>query len=191
MSGSGLNHNMNAHVGNRITSRVLQPPGGASSFSLGSDPAPYRAPQRQQTKENYSNFRNQFDDNLSGGYQKPRGSNEVVHSRKSRQQDDITPNIGSAPVAKSYNDSSRSNYGRNMPPTTMRNDDYAEMLRQQIEDNKNYHSGEKITSNNSGNSNQQYHNSRENSRDNYDSSINNRRRSNAGGGRSTLSLSWE
>jgi hypothetical protein len=27
MSGSGLNHNMNAHVGNRISSRVLQPPG--------------------------------------------------------------------------------------------------------------------------------------------------------------------
>lgn len=71
-SGSGLNHNMN-HIIKRIETRVLQPPGGSSSFSIGGyAPETYapRAPNRQPQAQ----------------YSAPSGSGESYANRASKKE---------------------------------------------------------------------------------------------------------
>lgn len=80
---------------------------------------------------------------------------------------------------------------RNNAPTTMRNDDYAEMLRQQIEDKKNYNSSAKIGSHVQNSNNNSREGSRHSTYREAEQSLSQRKSHNSGGGKSSINLSWE
>jgi len=147
MQGSGLNHNQNHIVGNRITSRVLQPPGGASSLCLGASEPPRRSapanPSFSYVKNDTAYTR------FSGEREKPhygRGISDslddeiqATRSRKgSSSQEERHPpsnysrgkeNVGTTAQTAPYRGGQQSRFS-----TT----EYAELLRQQIDEKKNF-----------------------------------------------------
>lgn len=200
----GLNCNQNHSQGGRISTRVLAPPGGGSSFSIGGyGGGPDYSSQtnsRRHSQNNYDKYQDMKKGCESGygeysnrhqqpqtnyGYEARRNSFNNPsngHRNQSRHQDE---NVDVGNVRR-----------QSMGGGPMSKNSYAEILRQQIIAKKGYDSGAKIGSNpyNSDRSQRMKHNAHYGSgyNDSNDMVVVDRRRGCLpAAARTTFSLNWD
>lgn len=167
----GLNVNQNHRQGARISTRVLAPPGGGSSFSIGGGGfgGSMGMPAGQKSRppaepSSYSSYRSHSNEQDENRYQKHNQAPVPVPARAYRREavdearnyrdsldDAVDYSYTNAAKERYASQSSNSQpvalssrFGQNNGPISKR--DYAEMLRMQIASNKGMDSGSKIGS---------------------------------------------
>jgi hypothetical protein len=153
MAGSGLNHNMN-HVVKRIETRVLQPPGGASSFSIGGGGygGGYGNTDYSHSSSNRSRNNNSHREasNSNSNYREPTNQNVSSNARSLARKDSLDDLVQcNIPGLEGHYDSRQRGSGSmlssvGIPPSNAKQTsrDYAAQLKAQIDNKASLHQEE-------------------------------------------------